>query len=388
MPIDFLPGHRLTLLNSGADYFPAVLGAIHAARHTIQLESYIFAGDATGIAVVSALANAAQRGVDVRVLVDGFGSPDFSRRLQPTLSSAGVDAMVYRPEHARFALQRHRLRRLHRKLVLVDGQIAFVGGINIVDDLSDAHASPRFDFAVQVEGPIVTTIADTMQRLWHITRWVHLKRRPPSPAVPAPAQALPVMPGAQRAGFLIRDNFRHRRTIERAYLAAILGAREHILIANAYFLPGRRFRQAMIRAARRGVRITLLLQGCVEYRLQHYATQALYRRLLENGVEIFEYQRGFLHAKVAVIDDHWATVGSSNIDPFSLLLAKEANLIIDDTTFAKALHETLDTSIRQDALALGPDHWHHMPWFSRVLRWACYQLIRLAITLTGLTQPR
>lgn len=385
MPLEFVPGHRLTLLHSGADFFPALLDAIGSARHDIQLETYIFANDATGNAVGDALVDAARRGVRVRLLADGFGSPDFGRAVLPRLGDGGVEAMVYRPEHARFALRRHRLRRLHRKLCVIDGQIAFVGGINIVDDLSDGQSSPRFDFAVRVEGPVVAGIANAMRRLWHITRWVHLQRRPS--ATPDNCVA-PDIAGHQHAAFLVRDNLRHRRSIERAYLAAILGARRHILIANAYFLPGRRFRQALVRAARRGVQITLLLQGCVEYRLQHYATQALYRRLLDNGIRIFEYRQGFLHAKVAVVDDHWATVGSSNIDPFSLLLAREANLCVDDATFATTLRRSLDQTIENHSSALAADHWQRMPWYSRGLRWACYTLIRLAISLTGLNQTR
>jgi cardiolipin synthase len=136
--------------------------------------------------------------------------------------------------------------------------------------------------------------------------------------------------GEQTAAFLVRDNILHRRDIEEAYLEAIAAAQQDILLANAYFLPGRRFRRALHDAVKRGVRVVILLQGRIEYRLLHYATQALYGRLLGAGIRIFEYRRSFLHAKVAVIDSHWATVGSSNIDPFSLLLAREANIVVKD----------------------------------------------------------
>ena len=137
----------------------------------------------------------------------------------------------------------------------------------------------------------------------------------------------------QRGALIIRDNFRHRHDIEDAYLHAIASASSEIIISNAYFLPGINFRRALSDAAKRGLRVVLLLQGKIEYHLQHYATKALYGSLLDAGIEIYEYHKSYLHAKVAVIDQHWSTVGSSNIDPFSLLLAREANIVIDDEAF-------------------------------------------------------
>ena len=139
--------------------------------------------------------------------------------------------------------------------------------------------------------------------------------------------------GQMSAAFLVRDNFRHRRDIETAYMRAIEQAKSEIILAHAYFLPGLDFRHALINAAGRGVRVVLLLQGRVEYFLQHYASRALYGNFLDAGIEIYEYRKSFLHAKVAVIDGHWATVGSSNIDPFSLLLSREANVVVDDEEF-------------------------------------------------------
>jgi len=256
---DFIPGNRLTLLDSGAQFFPALLAAIDAARREVHLESYIFADDETGRAVCNALTAAARRGVAVRVLVDGFGAPDFAETLLPALAAAGVMALTYRPDLARFSFQRHRLRRLHRKLATIDGEIAFVGGINIIDDLNNADRSPpRYDYAVRIEGPLLVPIQRAMRRLWEIVAWVKLKRRFRIGRGIAP-QILPC--GDQTAAFLIRDNIRHRRDIEEAYLAAIAAARSSILIANAYFLPGRRFRRALAAAAQRGVAVTILLQG-------------------------------------------------------------------------------------------------------------------------------
>ena len=381
MAAEFIAGNQLTLLNSGAEFFPALLAAIAGAQRDVHLESYIFADDDTGHTVASALIAAARRGVAVRLLVDGIGSPDFSRTLSPALTAAGVMAVVYRPDLARFSLRRHRLRRLHRKLAVIDGEIAFVGGINIVDDLDpQAHLPPRYDYAVRLEGPLLLPIRSAMQRLWEIVIWVHLKRRYRIEKNAAPA---PSPRGDQLATFVVRDNIRHRRAIEDAYLSAIDAAQREILIANAYFLPGRRFRQALRDAAQRGVQVTILLQGCIEYRLLHYATQALYGSLLEAGIHIFEYHHSFLHAKVAVIDEQWATVGSSNIDPFSLLLSREANVIALDGKFAAQLRSSLALRMEQGARESLPAHWQQLPWHSRLLRWASYNIVRLAIGISG-----
>ena len=381
MVAEFIAGNRLTLLNSGAEFFPALLAAIDGAQRDVHLESYIFADDDTGRSVARALIAAARRGIAVRLLVDGIGSPDFSRTLRPALVDAGVMAVVYRPDLARFSLRRHRLRRLHRKLAVIDGGTAFVGGINIVDDLDpQAQLPPRYDYAVRIEGPLLLPIKSAMQRLWEIVIWVHRKRRYRIEKSIAPT---PSPRGDQQASFVVRDNIRHRRAIEDAYLSAIADARQSVLIANAYFLPGRRFRQALRDAAQRGVQVTILLQGRIEYRLLHYATQALYGNLLGAGLRLFEYHHSFLHAKVAVIDEQWATVGSSNIDPFSLLLSREANVIVRNQEFARQLRSNLELRMAEGAHQLLPEQWRQLPWHSRLLRWASYNVVRLAIGISG-----
>ena len=381
MKPEFLPGNRLTLLDSGREYFPALLAAIAAAEREIYLETYIFAADAVGEAVCAALCAAAARGVVVNVTVDGFGARNFPVDFQPRFAAAGVRALIYRPELGRFRLKRHRLRRLHRKLALIDGCIAFVGGINIVDDdNAPPDMRPRYDYAVKVQGPVLADIHRAMRRMWEIVTWVNLRRRFRFTAVDHPRCAVA---GTQVAAFLVGDNLRHRNSILNAYIEAIHGARREILIANAYFLPGLRFGRALYAAARRGVQVTVLLQGKTDHPLLRFATQALYGAALNAGIRIFEYEKSFMHAKVAVIDDDWATVGSSNIDPFSLLLAKEANLAIDNALFAADLNRPLAEALRARAQELPRDHWQKIPWYSRVLRWICYGLVRLAVSLTG-----
>ena len=377
----FAPGNQVQLLETGSEFFPELLQAIAAARQEIRLESYIFASDVIGHQVAAALAAAAQRGVRVHVLVDGFGSPGFMQALGRQLLAAGVQVLIFRPEVSRFKLRRHRLRRMHRKLACIDARLAFVGGINIIDDLDPPGSTvPRYDYAVRLEGPLLAPIHESMHHLWRLVRWTTLGRRPGKSLRPAVRDD---RCGEVNAAFLVRDNLRHRRDIEDAYLRAIAAAKEQIILANAYFLPGRRFRHALMAAAKRGVKVIILLQGRVEYLLLHYASHTLYGPLLDSGVRIFEYQRSFLHAKVAVVDAAWATVGSSNIDPFSLLLAREANVIVRNRGFAEALRGSLERAMAQGAVEIERKSWERKSLAARAVRWLAYGLVRLMMGLAG-----
>lgn len=374
-------GNKIVLLENGAQYFPALEAAIDGATREIFLESYIFENDDTGKRIASALCRAAQRGVATHLLLDGFGSRALAPDVVARLHRAGVQVLFYRPELGRWRMRRHRLRRLHRKLAVVDGEIAFVGGINIIDDMDTPdQIPPRYDYAVRVEGPLVEDIAHAARHLRGLVAWSQLKRRGRRRQE---TQSCPASAGDTRAFFLIRDNLRHRHDIEEAYLAAIDGAQQEIVIANAYFLPGRRFRHALASAAQRGVRVVLLLQGRVEYLLLHYASRALYGTLLDAGVEIHEYHHSFLHAKVAVVDGRWATVGSSNIDPFSLLLAREANVVVKDPVFAGELRASLEQAMHEGARRMMPLQWKQQPRYRRFLAWLSYGMVRLLMGVAG-----
>lgn len=379
MTPEIIGGNLLVLLRSGVEYFPALISAIDAAREEIYLETYLFEDDATGRCVAAALCAAATRRVTVRLMIDGFGAKDLPEKLGQRLRSSGVQLLVYHPAISPLTLRRQRLRRLHRKVVVIDGEIAFVGGINIIDDMdTPGHTPPRFDYAVKIEGPLLRPIHASATQLWRRVALAHLRRRT---ALSKTVDASPK--GTQRAAFVTRDNVSHRRDIETAYLTAIAAARHEIIIANAYFFPGRRFREALIAAAVRGVRVVLVLQGRVEYRLLQYATQALYGKLLAAGIEIREYRKSFLHAKVAVIDEEWATVGSSNIDPFSLMLAREANVVVDDRPFALELRDSLLRAMEEGTRVVVRARWLHRSWAQRVLSWVCYRAVRLLMGLAG-----
>ena len=376
---ELVQGNRLTLLESGREYFPALEAACDAAQEEIHLETYIFEDDVAGRRIADALMRAAQRGVTTHLLVDGFGSKRLGNELVEELRRAGVKLMIYRPDISPWRFPRRRLRRLHRKLAVIDARVAFVGGINVIDDMhTPRHTPPRVDYAVRVEGPLLENIHAVTKRLWTIVMLTQLGRGWPDYEGPEPDTH---ERGSQRAAFLVRDNLWHRSDIEEAYLSAIACARSEILIASSYFFPGLTFRHALMEAAARGVRVILLLQGRVEYRLLHYASRALYGTLLDAGVEIHEYHKSFLHAKVAVVDSTWATVGSSNIDPFSLLLAREANVVAEDESFAAELRASLHAALEEGGRQVRRETWHRRPLPSRVAHWACYGFARL---LTGL----
>ena len=371
-------GHRLTLLRGGEEYFSHLLAAIHSARYSIYLEVYIFAADSVGRLIKEALVSAAAREVAVHVLLDGFGSAGFPAVWLEEMRRLGVQILWFRPEVARLSLRRQRLRRLHRKLVLIDESVAFVGGININNDMSDETHATRLDYAVEIRGPVIAQISYSMRKLWQLVSWINFSssgirvRRPERQKL-----------AQKEVMFLIRDNLRYRQNIEHAYLHAIWHAQHEIIIANAYFLPGHRFRSALQDAVKRGVRVVLMLQGKADHRLMHYATLALYEELLQAGIEIHEYTHSLLHAKVAVVDGKWATVGSSNIDPFSLWLAREANLVIQDRGFAEALRESLLHEMQHGAHLVVQTAWSKQHLWVRLLLRGSFSWAKFLAGMTG-----
>jgi cardiolipin synthase len=406
------PEHRLNLMKGGGEFFPVLADAIAQARVEVLLETYMFEFARSVVPVAEALEAAAQRGVTVRVVVDGVGTGDVPLDWQRRWKAAGVHWRVFNPAQGWRLLFPKRWRRLHRKLCVVDGRTGFCGGINLLDDHFDPNHGeldqPRFDFSVRVTGPLVADMHDTMTRLWARLQVAREARQLDVAgalrAVIDAAQAGTDMrdesmkseadrpsPQAAAAGngsmaaLVLRDNVRFRRSIEGNYRLAIGLAKSEILIANAYFIPGVQLQRALLRAAKRGVRITLLLQGKYEYFMQYHASRAVYAVMLKAGIQIIEYDESFLHAKVAVMDSAGgalATVGSSNLDPLSLLLAREANLFIRDDAFAGELRGHL-----LDAIAKGrrveADIYTRWPMLTRSLNWLAYAAMRAALFVSG-----
>jgi cardiolipin synthase len=405
----FKEGNAVTLLENGVQLFPALCEAFDQATRSIQVETYIFRRDAAGIQILHHLKLAALRGVRVRVMLDGFGSAPDEQKILAELQSVGAQCRIYRPEPRQFTLKSFdfkRLRRLHRKIVVVDSRVAFIGGVNFEDDyltpqllkrdveddyltskLVKRESDPRFDYAVQLTGPVVADAVHAQDLLWLRLNWRLLLRGPRTWRHlrfrhQRHRAALYPATGNVQAALVLRDNLRYRKAIETAYLEGIKQARHTIIIANAYFLPGRKLRHALIEAAQRGVKVKLLLQGKIEYRMQYHATRWIYDQFLGAGIEIYEYLPSFLHAKVAVLDEV-STVGSSNLDPFSLLLAREANVLIDDAVFTQTLRQSLEAAIIHGSKVIEHTLYARRPVLTRLTDGLAYLLLRVGVALTG-----
>ncbi|HEY4541258.1 MAG TPA: cardiolipin synthase ClsB [Noviherbaspirillum sp.] len=380
-------GNRVRLLENGEAYFPRVFDAIRAARFQVLIETFILYEDKVGLELKKVLIEAARRGVSVVVSVDGWGSPPekLSEQYIRELAEAGVKLQVH-GEPGWLGKRLGVVRRLnvfhllHRKMVVIDGRIGFIGGINFsADHLADFGPESKQDYAVELQGPIVDEMHAFLERTMLApaglrARW--LRRRAPAvvrnPSPPA---------GTVQALLTWRDNRRHRNDIERHYRLAIRTAREEVTIANAYFFPSYTLLRELRRAARRGVRVSLILQGQPDMAIVPVAARLLYHYLIRDGVTIYEYCRRPLHAKVALVDDVWATVGSSNLDPFSLSLQLEANVVLRDAAFNRELRARLNALVAQHCVAvdpkdLPPDNWwrgvvsvvvfhvlRHFPWW-------------------------
>jgi cardiolipin synthase len=396
-------GNDVRLLAGGDELFPAMHAAIARAHHEVWLATYIFHHDEAARAMADALMGAARRGVRVRVVVDGFGSKASLPKLHGWFEGSGVALVVFRPlDRWTVYFQPGQLRRLHQKLLAVDDDVGFVGGINIIDDRNDLNhgrtETPRLDFAVSLRGPVVLPLAQTARALWTraafgqewreellaLARSAEPLQRARSllerlHILPRQVQSEPVLPPV-RAAFVVRDNLRQRRAIERNYIDALQCAQRRIDLVCPYFYPGQPFRQALRQAARRGVRVRLLLQGKLDYRIAGLAAQVLYDEMLSDGVRVFEYMPAFLHAKIALADDNWATVGSSNIDPLSLLLNLEANVVVDDPGFSATLARAFDAAVAQSREVTAPP----VPrgWLATARRgfvaWGAHWMMRLA----------
>jgi cardiolipin synthase len=407
----FLGSNRVDLLCGGDQLFPAMLAAIAEARREIWLATYIFHDDAAAQAVADALSAAGRRGVRVRVVMDGFGSRAALPKLAGWWDNEPVAWTVFRPvDHWWAWLQPGQFRRLHHKLCVVDGEVAFVGGINIVDDRMDVRHgwadTPRLDFAVRLRGAVVVPIEQTARAMWTRAAFGHdwreevaVMARSSQPLqaarrllqrlriVPKPKALLPGLRDRRpvRAAFVVRDNLRQRSAIERSYVEAFRRAHSRIDLVSPYFYPGRQFRRMLRNASRRGVQVRLLLQGKLDYRIAGLAASVMYDELLSAGVRIFEYTPAYLHAKIAMVDDEWATVGSSNIDPLSLLLNLEANAVVADNAFTRELRGHFEQALsasREVTAAPVPRGW----WATLrrgFVAWGALVYLRMA----GITRP-
>ncbi len=322
-------GNSISLLENGDELFPRMIQIIDQAHHEILLETFIWFDDPVGQKIKQALIDAALRGVWVSVLVDGYGSHFLPRSFIEQLTEAGVRFYVHDPQATWFRVRLNIFKRMHRKLLVVDGRTAFVGGINLAhNQISDYGVNFKQDYAVELQGPVVEDI----RRFLHTSAQEYATDKLEFVELPEVSRS-GKNAGEVEIRFVTRDNKRHRTAIERQFLRKMRKAKSHITIANPYFFPGYRMLRELRRAARRGVKVRLLVQGKLGSPLAKRAARALYDFLVESGVEVYEYWERQLHGKIAAIDGDWSTVGSSNLDPLSLSLNLEANVVVLDPGF-------------------------------------------------------
>lgn len=369
-PVDFTARNNVELLHNGAEYFPALIAAFDEARFEIYLETYIFTLDKTGEEIKDALVRAAGRGVTVNVITDWLGTGHRqSIMLNRVLRGGRVNHRVFN------AWFKRGVTRSHRKLCVVDRQWAFLGGLNINDDMisddgfDEPLPAPRWDFGVKIAGPLVLTIHREAEAQWMLLgglnlryRWERFRDRR--------AHWLAAGEGPVFASLVVRDNLRNRRTIQKTYLKALGTARKSALLANPYFAPGRKLRDGLASAAARGVEVTLLI-GVGQFLLQDAVAHSFYPKLLKAGVKVVEYRKTQLHGKVAVVDDEWATVGSSNWDGFSLFVNQEANVVIKDQKFARALRMHIEQAVAE-GVTIRLEDYANIPWYKRAGHGAAY----------------
>jgi len=376
----WVPGNDFDLLENGEEFFPRVFEAIRAARREVWLETFILFEDKIGLQLHAAVLEAARRGVTVHMLVDGFGSPDLSDRFVGELVEAGVHFRIFDPGRQLFGQRLNVLRRMHRKIVVIDGERAFIGGINYsADHVADFGPEAKQDYSVEVRGPLVAQMHAFAQdavvplkqrrRLRQLNQGNALADRPHA----GPAQAI----------FVTRDNHNHTNDIERHYRIALRSARHRVVIANAYFFPGYRFVRELRRAAQRGVDVRLILQGQPDMPIVKTAAGLLYDHLLRAGVRIYEYCDRPLHGKVALVDDEWSTVGSSNLDPLSLSLNLEANVIIRDAGFNARLYERLAHLMENSCKQVEPEPKGRWEGLRLVRSYCVFHLMRWFPTWAG-----
>ncbi|MBH3428925.1 cardiolipin synthase ClsB [Pseudomonas alkylphenolica] len=362
----WVDGNRVALLINGEQYYPRVFEAMAQAREEILLETFIIYDDKVGRQLQQVLVDAARRGVRVEMVADGYGTADLPDAYIAAMTEAGIRFHAFDPQPRLAGMRTNLFRRLHRKIVVIDGQLAFIGGINYsADHLGDYGPMAKQDYAVEVEGPVVAQVHAVSRRLM-------------APVLDPPSQVRPATEpaGAASAVLVERDNGRRHADIEVRYLQAFRAARQRIVVANAYFFPGYRLLRELRNAARRGVDVTLILQGQPDLRWVRALSRLLYNYLLRDGVRIHEYCQRPLHGKVALVDDEWSTVGSSNLDPLSLSFNLEANLLIRDRPFNQQLYEHLDSLANEQCKAVTLERMIRGYWWRAPLIFLCFHLIR------------
>ncbi len=358
-------GNTIELLVDAVQAYPAMLDGINRAERTVLMDSYIFHDDAAGKLFSEALKKSARRGISVYLIVDGVGTLHVPTNFYSAMEEEGVKVLVYRSP-APWRRSSGILRRDHRKLLVVDGRVGFAGGLNIGEEWLSMEMGGKgwHDIHVRVEGPAVRELAKLPVATWRIHAGVELDQQLFLPEVePAGPEHVSIISSRER---------KKRRAIRQSYLQAIRNAKEYIYIANAYFLPDLGFRRALKNACKRGVDVRVMVPRQGDILPVQLASEALFGRLMRAGVRIFRWRDAVLHAKTAVIDGQWATVGSFNIDHRSWTMNLEVNVNSVGPALSTRLYDVfLADQDRCDELTRG--EWRRRSWFTRLVQRFCYQ---------------
>ena len=368
---EYVRHNKVKLVKSGAEYFSLLEQIIDEATETIHLQTYIFDEDETGTTIANALIRAAERGVKVWILLDGYGSQKLSHEFIKRLTEAGIFFRKFQPifKSKKFYLGR----RLHHKLVVVDSHRCTVAGLNISNRYNDtAENAAWLDWALYAEGEIASHVEELCKSK------LKLKRPLTVPAVKhhKPKEICLV-------GLRVNDWIARKSQIYKTYLTMFRDASSHLTIMSAYFLPGRSFRKNLADAAKRGVKIKVVMTGTADLPVVKYAERYIYRWLFRNNIEVYEYQKNVLHCKIAVCDSKLVTVGSFNVNNLSTYASVEANLDVNDSSFATCVEKRLNKIIIEDCIRVTEEDFRkRINLFVRAGHKMAYEIIRFLFFLS------
>lgn len=361
--------NHVTLLQSGSGFFNRLLQLIQEAKTLVHVQYYIVDLDKTGQQVLQALIQAADRGVQVFVVVDAYASSQLDAPHLAQFTAHGIRIKRFSPLKGKkgYGLGR----RMHHKICWVDGHTALIGGINIADKYSGFNGKiPWLDFAVEIQGPACADIRKVCEEVLP-NRWT---RNHPM------LQPTNLLAGNQLSRISQNDWLRNKAEISRSYRMAIRTSTTSLIIVASYFLPGNRMRRLIKAAAQRGVNITLVLGGISDVPLMKPAITYLYNWLLRNNVTIYEWQKSVLHGKLAIADEEWVTIGSYNLNALSDYGSLELNVEVQDTTFAHQTTQLVQALIAEGCIPIEPKTFaHNTRWWVQLGRWLSYQLLRLSL---------
>ncbi len=369
--------NKVKLVRGGREYFALLLHLINQATNSIHLQTYIYDDDETGHIVGNALKAAAKRNVQVYLLTDGYASQVMSKTFIDELRESGIHFRFFEPffksKHFYFG------RRMHHKIFVADAKFALVGGINIANRYNDMPGKPSWlDFAMYAEGKIARDLCVLCWKTWNGF---------PKKMGITPCEEKELLPDFRdKETITIRmkrnDWVRRKNEISATYIEMFRKARSHITILCSYFLPGRVMRRLLSNAARRGVKIKVITAGPSDIMLAKHAERWMYDWLLRNKIELYEYQLAILHAKVAVCDNEWITIGSYNLNNISAYASIELNLDVRNADFVTRVEQTLETIIQNECITISKEkHIQTKNIFRQFIRWSSYQIIRIVFYL-------